>query len=235
MQKLIKSFYKSSLITSIILFVIGTLLLFKSNDTIIVLSYIIGGILFILGIIAIINFFRESSMNPFNDLNIVYGLITIIFGSLIISNPTAIATFIPFVVGVGILINSSIKLAYSIELKNNNDDIWKSTLVMATISAICGMLILFNPFKTSVLVFKIIGVFIMIYSLLDIVSSYQIKSCFKVVTNEIMKADDMPIDAEIIEEVDEDKEISKSKEKDTTKKRKTSGKKTSTNEKKKKK
>ncbi len=219
MQKLIKSFYKSSLATSIILLVVGLLLLFKSDDTIIALSYIIAGVLFVLGIIAVINFFRESSINPFNDLNIVYGIVTIILGILIISNPMAIATIIPFVVGLVILISSSIKLAYSIELKDNEDEVWKPTLIMAAISALCGILILFNPFKTSVIVFKIIGIFIIVYSILDIVSIYQIKKSFKTIKNEIERIEDVTIEAEVIEEKDSSEIPTKEKEESKSKKR----------------
>lgn len=204
MQKIMKSFYKSSLLTSGILLLIGLLLLFKSTDTIIALSYIIGCILMVLGIIAIINFFRESSINAFNDLNIVYGIVTVIFGTLIISNPTAIATFIPFVVGLVILISSSIKLAYSIELKNDNDVLWQPTLIMAAIGAGCGMLILFNPFKTSLMVFKIIGIFIIIYSILDIISIFQIKKTFKENEKNKTKIENQVIDAEVLSEDDEE-------------------------------
>ncbi len=222
MQKLIKSFYKSSLVTSIILLVVGLLLLFKSDDTIIALSYIIAGILLVLGIIAVINFFRESSMNPFNDLNIVYGIVTIILGILIISNPMAIATVIPFVVGLVILISSSIKLAYSIELKDNEDEVWKPTLIMAAISSLCGILILFNPFKTSVIVFKIIGIFIIVYAILDIISIYQIKRSFKTIKNDLEKIEDVTIEAEVIEEKEssEAKPEEKSKSESKTKTRK---------------
>lgn len=214
MQKLIKSFYKSSLLTSGILLLIGILLLFKSTDTIIALSYILGCILVVLGIIAIINFFRKSSIDAFNDLNIIYGIVTIVFGTLIISNPTAIATFIPFVVGLGILISSSIKLAYSIELKNDHDELWQSTLIMAAIGAGCGILILFNPFKTSLAVFKIIGIFIIIYAMLDIISIYQIKKTFKNSkdnNDNKSKIENTPIDAEVITEKDSEERKSKTK------------------------
>ena len=203
MQKLIKSFYKSSMVTSISLFVVGVLLLFKSSDTIMFISYMLGGVLLVLGLVAIINFFRTSSMNPFNDLNIVYGVVTIILGVLVVSHPTAIATFIPFVVGLGILINSSIKLAYSIELRNNGDEIWKSTLILSSISALCGILILFNPFRTSVLVFKVIGIFIIIYSLMDVLSMYKIKKNFNVFSDNLISEDDSAIEAEIVSERDD--------------------------------
>lgn len=223
MQKLIKSFYKSSLLTSGILLLIGLLLLFKSTDTIVALSYILGCILIVLGIIAIINFFRKSSIDVFNDLNIIYGIVTIVFGTLIISNPTAIATFIPFVVGLGILISSSIKLAYSIELKNDRNELWQSTLIMAAIGAGCGILILFNPFKTSLAVFKIIGIFIIIYAVLDIISIYQIKKTFKKSNHsndQKEKIENTAIDAEIINEKDsEEKETKRKKKKDIKKKK----------------
>ena len=167
MQKLMKSFYKSSIITSLVLLVIGLLLLFKSNDTIIALSYILGTMIIIIGIVAIFNFFKESSVNSFNDLNIAYGFVSIILGVLIVMNPTAIATFIPFIVGIVILVNSALKLSYSMEAKNEGNEIWKSSLAVALISAACGILILFNPFQTSVAVFKIVGAFISIYAVLD--------------------------------------------------------------------
>ena len=223
MQKLIKSFYKSSLLTSGILLLIGLLLLFKSTDTIVALSYILGCILIVLGIIAIINFFRKSSIDVFNDLNIIYGIVTIVFGTLIISNPTAIATFIPFVVGLGILISSSIKLAYSIELKNDRNELWQSTLIMAAIGAGCGILILFNPFKTSLAVFKIIGIFIIIYAVLDIISIYQIKKTFKKSNHsndQKEKIENTAIDAEIINEKDSDEKETKRKKKKDIKKKK---------------
>jgi len=217
MQKLMKSFYKSSLLTSGILLLIGLLLLFKSTDTIIALSYIIGCVLMVLGIVAIINFFRESSINAFNDLNIVYGIVTIILGTLIITNPTAIATFIPFV--VGLIISSSIKLAYSIELKNDNDILWQPTLIMAAIGAGCGILILFNPFKTSLMVFKIIGIFILIYAILDIISIFQIKKTFKAnEKNSTTKIENQVIDAEVITE-EEEKNINTPKKRRKRKKK----------------
>ena len=39
-------------------------------------------------------------------LDIVYGIVTIILGVLVIENPKIIGSIIPFVVGIGILINS---------------------------------------------------------------------------------------------------------------------------------
>lgn len=239
LQKLMKSFYKSSLVTSIILLVIGLLLFFKSQEAIIGLSYIIGTILVVLGIVAIIMFFKESSEDIKNDLNIVYGIVSLILGILVIVNPNAIAKLIPFIVGIIILINSAIKITYALEAKEDGNDVWKSSLIMTLISLLCGIIILFNPFETSVVVFKIIGAFTIIYSVLDIIYMFEIKKEVKDIKKDVKEIINAPIDVseedikvEDAEILDDKKEEKKStKKKTTSKKTKTSTKKKSSKDK----
>lgn len=232
LQKLMKAFYKSSLATSIILLIIGLLLFFKSTEAIIGLSYIIGIILIVLGLVAIIMFFKESSEDLKNDLNIVYGIVSLVFGILMIVNPEALANFIPFVVGIIILINSAIKITYAVEAKNDNDDIWKSSLIMSIISLICGIIILFNPFATSKIVFKIIGAFIILYSILDIVYMFEVKKTVKDIKKDVKEIVNAPIEVDeediIVEETKEEpkkEEKDKKEEKKAPKKKKTTKKK----------
>ena len=45
MEKIMKKFMKSSMITSTILIILGILLIFQSETTVMAISYIIGGIL----------------------------------------------------------------------------------------------------------------------------------------------------------------------------------------------
>ena len=77
-------------------------------------SYVIGAVLIALGVLAVINFLRSKS--ELYHLDIVYGIVTIILGVLVIENPKVIGSIIPFVVGVGILINSGTKLKYALDL-----------------------------------------------------------------------------------------------------------------------
>ena len=43
---------------------------------------------------------------------------------------------------------------------------------MAIICLICGVVILFNPFTSAVVVTRIIGLFMIIYAVLDIINSF---------------------------------------------------------------
>lgn len=197
MEKVLKAFYKSSLITSIILLILGVLLIFESEATILSISYIIGGCLVAAGLTAVINFFRARMKDSFSELNIVYGIVTTVAGILIITHPYVIGSFIPIVIGIGIIINSSMKLQYAFELKNIHNNMWKTAMIISIISTLCGIVLLFNPFAGAVVLTKIIGGFIIVYALLDIISTYTIKrnvvEIKKVIENDV-------IEAEVVEE-----------------------------------
>jgi len=185
MKEMLNVFVKSTIITSLFLLALGILLIVKSDATIMMVSYVIGAVLIALGVLAIINFLRSKS--ELYHLDIVYGIVTIILGVLVIKNPKVIGSIIPFVVGVGILINSGTKLKYALDLKENKEGVWKYTLVVAIISAILGVLLIFNPFKASSLLVQVIGIVISVYALLDIISTIILKKKF--IKSEIKEAD----------------------------------------------
>ena len=128
--------------------------------------------------------------------------VIIILGVLIILHPKAIASIIPFVLGLIIIINSSTKLNYAFQLKSQANQLWKSTLVVSIFTTLCGLLLMFSPFTGAVLLTRIVGVIILVYALLDIISSLIIrKNVIK-----IQKALDEPTtnEAEVVEEKDKE-------------------------------
>lgn len=198
----LKKFFRSSIVTSSILIVLGILLVFQSEFTIMAIAYITGAILIALGVIAFIRFIKSTNTQR-SELDIIYGLVTIILGILVIKSHEAIASIIPFVIGVGIIISGSTKLLCSYELKNNENPQWKITMITSIVSVICGSILLFNPFKGAVVITQIVGIFIILYGILDIISTVTIKKNVEAVHQAIegnMK------DADIVDEenVDED-------------------------------
>lgn len=206
MDKLMNKFFRSSMITSGFLMVLGILLLFQSEITILSISYVLGAILIAIGVLAIIRFIKNTNNSTKSELDIVYGVVTVILGLLIIQNPQAIASIIPIILGITIIINSATKLQYSFELKANKNDQWKVTMLASIISTICGVVLLFNPFKGAVLLTQVVGIFIIIYSVLDIISTIAIKKNVADIKEAI---ENSITDAEIIEE--EPKKNSKKK------------------------
>lgn len=175
MERIMKSLVKSSYITSSILILLGLVLVVKSEETLKVISYLVGGALITLGIVAFIKFFKNNEKNVPDNFDVIYGIVTIVFGIFIIFNDKLVASIIPFILGAWILFKSAFKVAFGFELKSKNSPIWKQTLITSGISALVGIVILFNPFKTAAIVFMLIGIALIIYGIMDIVSTYQLK------------------------------------------------------------
>ena len=171
----LKKVFRSSIVTSSILIVLGILLVFYSEFTIMAISYIIGALLIAVGALAIIKFVQNINNNKKNELDIVYGLGTIILGILVIKNHQTIASIIPFVIGIGIIISSSTKLQFAFDLKEQKKQQWKMSMLISIISVACGVILLFNPFKGAVIITQVVGGFIILYGILDITSTIAIK------------------------------------------------------------
>lgn len=197
METLMKKFFRSSLISSIILMIIGVLLILQSEITIITISYLIGTLLIAMGAIAIIKFIKNINNVAREELDIFYGVVTIILGVIVVYNPEAIASIIPIIIGIGIIINSATKLQYALELRESLNNQWKTTVVISIISAVCGVILICNPFKGAVVIMQIIGGFIVAYSILDIVSTITIKKNVAAIHNAI---DGNINDAEVVDE-----------------------------------
>lgn len=195
-----KKFFKSSIVSSVLLMILGWLLIFKSEATVIIISYIIGGGLIALGVVALLRYIKETKENKATELDILYGIITMILGVLVISNPKTLASIIPFVLGVCIVVNSSVKIQYAMELKNDNNKLWKATMIVATLCAICGVVLIFNPFAGAQVITKAIGIFIIVYAVLDMVSTITIRRNVMSIKKAI---EDTVTDAVIIEEKEE--------------------------------
>lgn len=210
MEKLMKKFFRSSLITSLFLIALGLLLIFQSDAVIYSISYIIGGILIALGVLGIIKFVQGTNKEQQTELDIVYGIVSVILGIVVIKNPQAIASIIPTILGISIVINSATKLQYAFELKANGNNLWKSTMVISIISTLCGIVLIFNPFKALTSFTKIVGIFIVIYAVLDMISTFTIKRNVKIFQKTMKE--------EVTEAVVVKEEVDKTEEEKTTKK-----------------
>ncbi len=199
-----------SIVRSVILMAVGLLLIFMAEATLISISYLFGGILFAIGAVAIIQFIKTpiEERRLFSQLNIVYGVITILAGILLIAKPSIVSSLVPIFIGIGIIVSSSMKLQQAMMVRSISNSYWKATLISSLLSLICGLVILFNPFKTASIVTQLIGVFILIYSVLDILSTILLRKTtvsinLEVVTPKKEKNKKQRIkDAKIVKEVE---------------------------------
>lgn len=179
MERFMTKFLKSSLISSITLLIISLFLFFETEATIITISYIIGSILIAIGTITIIKYINNLKSGIRNELDIVYGVGMGILGIIVISNPKGLASIIPFILGIIMIVTSATKLQISLDIMRKNEGKMTTSAILLLMTCICGVVLIFNPFSGAKLLAKIIGIIILIYSILDIVSTFKIQKIIK--------------------------------------------------------
>ena len=155
---------KYDLASSIVLLILGILLLIVPGGIVTTIIRVFGFVILGLGILSIVNSVKCKSQ----EIELVYGILIAILGLVFISNPYVIAGIIPFILGVWIIVKSAFKLQLVVALKKTNSKEYIKPLAVNIITLILGLILIFNPFKGAETIIRIIGGFMIAYSLLDI-------------------------------------------------------------------
>lgn len=170
-MKAIKRLFGINMISSIIFLILGLLLVFKTEGTINLISSIIGVILLMNGGFSTIKYFKEND----NKVNIIYGIVAILAGFILILNPTTIVSILPFVLGIYFTVSGIIKLKYALDIKNYQRRTPVFMVIVSILMMVCGVLFIINPFEGAVAITQAIGIYLIIYSVLDIINSITLR------------------------------------------------------------
>lgn len=175
MSKYFKKLSKISMFTSIAFILVGLFLIIKPETTLSIISYILGLIILVNGIMNLIRYFMNQTKGNLFDFGLITGVFLVIIAVIFISNPEFIASIIPLILGIWIFTNGIIKIQFSLNLKNYPNSKWTSSLVISIVSVIFGLFLIFNPFKGAVVFTKSIGIFLVIYAVLDLIGTRTIR------------------------------------------------------------
>lgn len=188
MESLFKKIYRMSLISSIVFFVFGLLLIFQTEGIIKTIAITIGAILLVIGIFPIVNYFRNRDQGILSSAGLLYGIFSAVAGIVIIVNNNLLLTIVPVLAGVWMIINSVNKIQIAMELRDNKISSWLISFIFAIIILIVATLLIVFPARGAIIVSRTVGIFIVIYSVLDIADSILIKVLGKQVKEEIKEA-----------------------------------------------
>ncbi|MGN0368040.1 MAG: HdeD family acid-resistance protein [Wujia sp.] len=167
--------FKSDMVFRSIAMIVAGVIIFAFPDSVQrIFAFGIAMVLVIMGAIKILRY-AKNSKSQVGDLNeyespstLVTGILLVIFAILV---PTVLGSFIPFVLGLIVLISGVLKLAQGIELKKANAGNATGILIMAAISIIVGLLAVCNPFKTVSVLLQIIGAGLIYGGITDLIAT----------------------------------------------------------------
>lgn len=179
----INGLFNVSILTSVVILVIGIFLFIQPDTVIRMISVVLGIIFLIPGITALIDYIKEK-----NSSSLVLGIITILVSLILIIKTDLVASILPFILGIYFVVNGITRLQYALELKKDGYNSFTTSLVFSILIMLCGILFILNPFEGAMALTQMIGMFMIIYATLDICNTVVIKRGMKVVAKEMKNA-----------------------------------------------
>lgn len=150
---------KSLLAAAAVYVLLGLVLIFFPSLTAGLFCTVAGLLLLAYGAITVISFFvhRGSSGSFAFQAELILGVVSLVIGVFFLTHSDFIISIIPVLLGFYILIDALVNLKRGLDMRSLGYAGWTATLVMSAVSLVLGGLILWNPFDTGLLLWRIIG------------------------------------------------------------------------------
>lgn len=183
MKDLFKRTTMSIIISSIVAFIIGLVMAIIPGISLQIIGIVFGVYIVIHGITLIImDFMTHNVYVPF--YGIMSGILSIIVGLIFIAMPNVLSTIFAIALGIWIILSSVNIISLSVTVKKGVSN-WYLWLLLGIIDLICGMIILFNPFASSISIVVLGGIIIMVHSIISIIDMIMIRKDAKEVVKVI--------------------------------------------------
>ena len=150
------------LVLSIAFIALGLLLLIMPETSLLWLCYAFGAVVLITGIVCLVQYARLRGSGFAAPFFLVAGVITAALGLFTLAQPQVVASFLPVVFGLFILIDGCSRIGTAVELARRQADHWWLVLLFSVLSIALGILLLVNPFGAAVSVVMLCGVLLII-------------------------------------------------------------------------
>ena len=154
-----------------LMLILGLLFILLQGNVLSVLVTVLGVLLMIAGVI--MGFSLMSSMSPL----VIFGASSLfILGLISVINPTWVATFFLKVVGLGMFLNSLIRIIVEHSLKGKSDK-YSFYFIIDIITAAVGILLFLFPMAwlTSVsALFYVFGIILMLLGVFNLYTAYKV-------------------------------------------------------------
>lgn len=183
MKDLFKRTTTSILISSVVAFILGLLMAVVPNISLQAIGIVFGIYIIIHGIVLIaLDFAAHNVYIPFQG--IMSGILSIIVGIIMLAMPNVLAAIFTIALGIWIILSSINVISISISVKKGIAN-WYLWLLLGIIDLICGLIILFNPFASSISIVVLGGIIMMIHSVITFVDTIMIRNDAKEVAKAI--------------------------------------------------
>lgn len=152
---MLKSIRNSLILSSLLYVALGLLLLLLPGLSLNVACLLIGGAVLVYGAARLAAYFRGGASA--DRLDLVLGVLLVLLGLFLLIWIRFLLALVPVVLGVYILVDSLGSLKRSLDMRALGFSRWWVSCLVAAALALCGLVMVFNPFGTMEGLVQFIG------------------------------------------------------------------------------
>ena len=146
------------MLLSIAYIVIGMMLLIMPQTSLLWICYAFGAVVLITGIVCLIQYARLRGTGFTAPFMLVGGVITAGLGIFTLAKPQVVASFLPIVFGIFIVVDGLSRIGSAIDLAKRKGQKWWVLLLLSIVSVALGILLVLHPFGAAVSVVMVCGI-----------------------------------------------------------------------------
>lgn len=198
-MKILKEIKKYSIIAIVVCAVIGLLFVIFPAQCIKYISLAFGIALIVMGVAGVIGY----ATNKAGGFTLALSIVSAIAGVIICVKYQAIISVIVAIFGIFILATGLFNLATGIKVIASSLFSGWITLAMSVAEVVFGIIAITKSSQLTVGIVQFLGVALVLYAILDIVSFIQVNKLFGEAKNRLNKTGDIEVEGTIVEETDE--------------------------------
>ena len=165
----------SEIVLAICLLVFGMFLIIWAERITKIVSIMLGIVGILYAIMLFVNYFKKNDKTFGNTLNFIYGIFILVIGCILIFRVNFLKELISFIVGIYIVLSSTMKLHEILTLQKKDNVSMKKPLIITLILIFLGLLCILGKFLIPDLMVRVMGVILVIYSIMMIVNAKMVK------------------------------------------------------------
>lgn len=158
MKSIIQDMKQNYFVNAVIMIILGLVLVIWPHILGVMLCYLLGGALIVMGAIQLIGFLRGERLGFYNKFSMFMGIVLVLLGIWICTQPRIVLSIIPVVVGIIVLIHGLMDIQYTLDIKRTGSTKWWIALIAAILTLIVGLLLVFNPFTAYEITMIMLGI-----------------------------------------------------------------------------
>ena len=158
MKSFIQDMKHNYFINAVIMVILGIVLVIWPHILGVMLCYLLGGALIVMGVFQLISFLRGERLGFYNKFVMMMGIVLVLLGIWICAQPRIVLSIIPVVVGIIVLIHGLMDIQYTLDIKKAGSEKWWIALIAAALTLIVGLLLVLNPFTAYEITMVLLGV-----------------------------------------------------------------------------